>query len=81
MHSIAVAQDNVNLFVSRQMFSDFCMRILPWIPDSQSKLLAHCMQEEVKITLLSAILQIHLCYKQNYLSFGFILDATEGGTF
>ncbi|XP_022174066.1 COP9 signalosome complex subunit 4-like [Myzus persicae] len=43
-----LAQDNVNLFVSRQMFSDFCMRILPWIPDSQSKLLAHCMQEEMQ---------------------------------
>jgi len=52
MHSISVAQDNVNLFVSRQMFSDFCMRISPVLPDSQYKLLAQFMLEEVIRTVL-----------------------------
>ncbi|XP_001943227.1 COP9 signalosome complex subunit 4-like [Acyrthosiphon pisum] len=43
-----LAQDNVNLFVSRQMFSDFCMRLLPVLPDSQYKLLAQFMLKEMQ---------------------------------
>ncbi|XP_022174034.1 COP9 signalosome complex subunit 4-like [Myzus persicae] len=43
-----LAQDNITLFVSRQIFSDFCMQILPWLPDAQSKLLAQFMQKEMQ---------------------------------
>jgi len=52
MHSISVAQDNLSLFVSRQIFSDFCMRILPRLPDLQSKVLAQFMLEEVSMTVI-----------------------------
>ncbi|CAI6372300.1 unnamed protein product [Macrosiphum euphorbiae] len=30
------------------MLSDFCLRILTWLPDSQSKLLAHFMREKMQ---------------------------------
>ncbi|XP_025203311.1 COP9 signalosome complex subunit 4-like [Melanaphis sacchari] len=43
-----LAKNNVTLFVSRQIFSDLCMKILPWLPNPQSKLLAHFMQEKMK---------------------------------
>jgi len=36
------------MFVSRQMFSDLCLKVLPWLPFPQSKLLAHFMKEKVR---------------------------------
>ncbi|XP_029341165.1 COP9 signalosome complex subunit 4-like [Acyrthosiphon pisum] len=59
-------QDNVNLFVSRQMLSDFCLRILPWMSDSQSKLLAHFMREEMQPRVID--FEYHLSIVCNHLS-------------
>ncbi|XP_026819524.1 COP9 signalosome complex subunit 4-like [Rhopalosiphum maidis] len=43
-----LAKNNVTLFVSRQMFSDLCMKVLPWLPNEQSKLLAHFMRDKMQ---------------------------------
>ncbi|KAE9534066.1 hypothetical protein AGLY_008802 [Aphis glycines] len=43
-----LVKNNISLFVSRQMFSDLCLKVLPWLPYPQSKLLAHFMKEKMQ---------------------------------
>ncbi|KAF0748775.1 COP9 signalosome complex subunit 4-like [Aphis craccivora] len=43
-----LAKNNISMFVSRQMFSDLCLKVLPWLPFPQSKLLAHFMKEKMQ---------------------------------
>ncbi|XP_060855089.1 COP9 signalosome complex subunit 4-like [Metopolophium dirhodum] len=60
------AQDDVHLFVSRQMLSDFCLRILPWLSDSQSKIMAQFMRKEMQPRAVH--FEFHLSIVCNHLS-------------
>lgn len=48
---ILVVNENVSLVISRQILSDVSTQLLPDLPDSQSKLLAHFTLEKVILFL------------------------------